>query len=122
MKLRLILVIAFALLLTTVVIARFQDKTYSGVLMDVACGSKTPKNGDVSARAKGHTRNCALMASCVKSGYGVVVGDKFYKFDDAGNTKAKALLDASTKDKDLEVVVTGTMDGDKIKVSDIKEQ
>jgi len=121
MKRTLIFLTLFVFLLTAVVMAHFQGKTYSGVLMDVACGSKTPKNGDMTARAKGHTRSCALMESCAKSGYGIVADGKFYKFDDAGNAKAKSLLDASKKDKDIEVVVTGTMEGDKITVTDIKE-
>ncbi len=123
MKSKIALVILSALALAAVVTARYQDSTtYSGVLMDVACGAKTPKNADPAARAKGHTKSCALMESCVKSGYGVFVDGKFLKFDAKGNTMAKSLLDASKKDKDIEVSVTGNLDGDTIKVSDLKEK
>ena len=123
MKSKLVLVILTTVALAAIVTARYQNSvSYSGVLMDVACGAKTPKNGDLNTRAKGHTKNCALMESCVKSGYGVVVDNKFYKFDDHGNAMAKSLLDGTQKDKDIEITVSGTMDGDKIKVTDLKEK
>ena len=122
MKSKVVLVILSALALAVVATARYQSATtYSGVLMDVACGAKTPKNADPAARAKGHTKNCALMESCVKSGYGVFVDGKFLKFDAKGNGLAKSILGASTKDKDIEVTVTGTVDGENIKVTDLKE-
>jgi hypothetical protein len=123
MKSKLILVILSALALAAVATARYQSNTtYSGVLMDVACGAKTPKNADPAGRAKGHTKSCALMEACEKSGYGVFVDGKFLKFDAKGNALAKSVLEASTKDKDIEVTVTGSLDGDNIKVTDLKEK
>ena len=41
--------------------------------------------------AEAHTRQCALMPECQKSGYGVFTYDnKFLKFDEAGSRKALA--------------------------------
>jgi hypothetical protein len=87
-------------------------ETWSGTLVDVMC-----KGNDLAT----HTRQCAIK--CSKSGYGLVNAEgKFVKFDEAGNAKALAALNASTKEKDLKVKVTGTMDGDVIQVESIELQ
>jgi len=84
--------------------------SWSGTVVDVMC-----KGNDVA----NHTKDCALK--CSKSGYGLVTSDgQFYKFDESGNAKALAALKKSTKDKDLKATVSGTMDGDVIKVEGIK--
>ncbi len=84
--------------------------TWSGTVVDVMCHGK-----DLA----GHTRECAL--SCAKSGYGLVTSDgQFYKFDESGNARALAALKKSSKDKDLKATVSGSMDGDVIKVSSIE--
>jgi len=68
-----------------------------------------------------HTRQCALMPSCHKSGYGVFTYDnKFLTFDAAGNRKALALLKGSKKEDDLRVEVTGEIQADTIKVISLK--
>src|SRR5690348_17023235 len=95
-----------------------------GVLMDRMCSSKAElrivppgrlEGGMVVAEA--HTRECALMPDCQKSGYGVVTRDnQFLKFDEAGNRKALEAIKASKKLDDLEVEVTGEVQGDTIKV------
>ncbi len=83
--------------------------TWSGTVVDVMCKGK-----DLA----GHTRECAL--SCAKSGFGLVTSDgQFYKFDETGNARALAALKKSSKDKDLKATVSGSMDGDVIKVSSI---
>ena len=84
--------------------------TWNGTVVDVMC-----KGNDVA----NHTKDCALK--CSKSGYGLVTSDgQFYKFDESGNAKALAALRKSAKDKDLRATVSGTMDGDVIKVDGIK--
>jgi len=71
--------------------------------------------------AEAHTRQCALMPACQKSGYGVFTWDnKFLKFDEAGNRKALAALKASKKEDYLKVDVTGELQGDTIKVVSLK--
>src|SRR5690349_10610613 len=83
--------------------------SFDGTLVDVMC-----KDKDLA----GHTRKCAV--GCSKSGYGLVMSDgKFVKFDEAGNAKALAALKASDKEKDLKAKVTGTLDGDVVKVESL---
>lgn len=98
-----------------------------GILMDKDCSGKADvrvlstgiEGGMIVAEA--HTRECDLMPKCEKSGYGVFTYDnKFLAFDPAGSRKALAALKASKKLDDLEVVVTGEIKGDTIKVESLK--
>lgn len=98
-----------------------------GVLMDKACSGKAEvrvlstgiEGGMIVAEA--HTRECALMPACQKSGYGIFTYDnKFLAFDAAGSRKALEAIKASKKLDDLEVVVTGEIKGDTIKVESLK--
>ncbi len=101
-----------------------------GVLIDQACSSKAevrlvpgPRLEGGMIVAEAHTRQCALMPACERSGYGVYTYDnKFLKFDAAGNRKAVEALKASKKDDDLQVEVTGEVEGDVIKVASLKLQ
>lgn len=82
-------------------------------LIDTACSSKT------KAKPDEHTRACALQ--CAKSGFGIVAADgSFLKFDDSGNSKVLAALNASKKTDQLRVSVTGERQGDTIKVASVK--
>jgi hypothetical protein len=91
----------------------------NGVLMDKMCSMKAAKEGQQAATI--HTRECALMPPCQKSGYGVYTTDnKFLTFDDAGNAKALVALNASKKKDNLKVRVTGDVQGDTIKVANLK--
>jgi hypothetical protein len=86
-------------------------ETWAGTMVDVMCHGK-----DLAT----HTKKCALSPGCSKSGYGLVTADgKFVKFDEAGNSKALTALKATDKEKDLKATVTGTMDGDIIKVDSV---
>jgi hypothetical protein len=88
--------------------AAFAD-TMSGTLVDLNC-----KGRDLAE----HSRQCAMK--CAKSGFGLVTADgKFVKFDEAGNTKALEALKASEKEKDLKATVSGTVEGDVLKVESI---
>ncbi|HLK47765.1 MAG TPA: hypothetical protein VKT49_06505 [Bryobacteraceae bacterium] len=98
-----------------------------GVVMDQACSGKAEvrvlstgiEGGMIVAEA--HTRECAMMPACEKSGYGIFTYDnKFLKFDAAGSRKAAQAIKASKKLDDLEVVVTGEIKGDTIKVESLK--
>jgi hypothetical protein len=99
-----------------------------GILIDQMCSSKAevrivsgPRLEGGMIVAEAHTRQCALMPACQKSGYGVFTYDnKFLKFDPAGSRKALAALKASKKEDDLKVEVTGQIEGDMIKVSSLK--
>jgi hypothetical protein len=84
--------------------------SFSGTVVDVMCKGK-----DLS----GHTRECAV--TCAKSGYGLVTADgKFLKFDESGNARTLSSLKKLTREKDLKAKVTGTMDGDVLKVQSIE--
>jgi hypothetical protein len=99
-----------------------------GILIDQMCSSKAevrivsgPRLEGGMIVAEAHTRECALMPACQKSGYGVFTYDnKFLKFDEAGSRKALAALKASKKEDDLKVEVTGEIQGDTIKVASLK--
>ena len=99
-----------------------------GILLDEMCSSKAevrivsgPRLEGGMIVAEAHTRECALMPACQKSGYGVFTYDqKFLKFDAAGSRKALAALKASKKEDDLKVEVTGEIEGDTIKVATLK--
>ena len=99
-----------------------------GVLMDKECSSKAEVRVVPGARLEGgmlvayaHTRLCALMPSCQRSGYGVFTYEnKFLSFDAAGSQKALAAIKASKKEDDLRVEVTGEIQGDTIKVVSLK--
>jgi hypothetical protein len=85
-------------------------ETFSGTVVDVMCKGK-----DLA----GHTRSCAL--DCAKSGFGLVQADgKFLKFDESGNARTLSMLKKSSKDKDLKVKVTGSLDGEVIKVQTVE--
>jgi hypothetical protein len=63
------------------------------------------------------------MPECEKSGYGVLTEDKkVIRFDAASNEKARKFIADLTKDKDIKVTVTGTMNGDQLSVSKIELQ
>ena len=87
-------------------------ETWTGTLVDNMCKDKP----DLAS----HTKKCAL--NCAKSGFGLVTGGKFVKFDSAGNAKAVTALKASSKEKDLQATVTGTLQDDTIQVESIQIQ
>jgi hypothetical protein len=55
-----------------------------------------------------HTRQCALRAECLITGYGIALKDgTFVQFDADGNKKAIRLLRAATKNADLRATAEG---------------
>ena len=86
--------------------------SWNGTLVDVMCKGK-----DLAS----HSTKCAV--SCAKGGYGLVLSDgKFVKFDETGNAKALMTLKSTSKEKDLKAKVSGTLDGDTVKVESIELQ
>jgi hypothetical protein len=100
-----------------------QDKTVTldGYLIDNSCAAGHSTDKTFGTWVKTHGTSCAKMEACEKSGYGVVVGEKLYKFDDAGNTSAEELLKNTKSKKGLKVKAEGTVDGDTLKVSKLTE-
>jgi len=94
----------------------------SGYLVDASCAKDMAMNADSSMiKAEKHTKKCALMDMCVASGYGMMSGGKWYKFDAKGDAKAQAVIEKSTKKNGIMAQVTGTMTGDTFTVVSIKE-
>ncbi len=82
-----------------------------GVLIDAACGNRLAGS---SEEAKGHEVACSLKEACASSGYGVITGGKFYKFDEMGDRLAAAILKASNRKANLRVRVDAHFDGEVI--------
>ena len=100
------------------------EKTYKGFLADKMCGTGFTKSGDAkkaTEKAKKHTKDCALEENCKASGYGLIIGAKFHKFNDAGDKLALEYLNKTKKESNLVVQVKGTMDGDVINVASLKD-
>ena len=95
-----------------------QGTKIQGVVIDRNCAEDILKHGRRIILKQ--RRDCSLMKQYVRDGYGIVTDDqKFFNFDDAGNKKALQLL-KNTPDKDnLRVIVSGDVDGDTIKVTDM---
>ena len=103
-------VAVFSLLFFAALATALAAESFSGTVVDVMCRGK-----DLAS----HTRECAV--ACAKSGFGVVTPEgKFLKFDEAGNARTLSALKKATKEKDLKAKVTGTLDGDVLKVETIE--
>jgi hypothetical protein len=91
-----------------------------GVLADWNCTQDMARNG--RAKVLKENRNCSMMKNYNRNAYGLITVDKkFYRLDDNGNKLARQLL-ANTPDKDnLKVIVSGDIDGDTIKVTNMSE-
>jgi hypothetical protein len=100
------------------------EKTYKGFLADKMCGTGFTKTGDAktaATKAKKHTKDCALEENCKASGYGLIIGGKFHKFNDAGDKIALDYLNKTKRENNLVVQVKVTMDGDVINVASLKD-
>ena len=98
--------------MTLLVSAAAFGESWTGTIVDTNCKTK-----DLASHAKG------CLMGCAKSGLGIVLSDgKFVKFDESGNARTLKLLKASTKEKDLKAKVTGTLQGEVIKVAAIDWQ
>ena len=97
--------------------------TMKGYLVDKMCAIGMAKKAPDEAMAKAakHTKSCALEESCQESGFGLMSDGIWYKFDDNGDKQALALLNKTEKKTEIMVAVTGTHDGDILKVTSIKE-
>ncbi|MEE8349395.1 MAG: hypothetical protein V3R94_07485 [Acidobacteriota bacterium] len=78
-----------------------------GVLIDAACGNRLAGS---SEDAKVHEVACSLKEACASSGYGVITGGKFYKFDEMGDKLAAVILKASNRKANLRVRVDAHFD------------
>src|SRR5262245_10102991 len=108
----------FAGVLALTIAANCWGADIEGYLVDKACSAKAVKDG-YNAAGK-HNKDCALMDGCKDSGFGVLTADnKYIQFDKDGAKKAVAALEASKKNDNLKVKVTGDVKGNTIKVQSI---
>jgi hypothetical protein len=130
MFIRLLPKLCLAAVLTGSLIANTSSPAVSiqGVLIDEQCSHKAETHVVEGTRLEGgivvaytHTRKCALMPECRKSGYGVFGYEdrKFHPFDEAGNRKALEFFQNSKQEEDFRVEVSGSMQGDVFKVERI---
>ena len=118
----LILIVGLLLVVTSVALAHEKVKL-TGYLVDSMCaaGHDKDKPEDAAKFASEHTRECALMEECVKSGYGVLVEGKWYPFDAKGSEIAKGLVDKTAKKDHIKVTVEGMKHEGKLLVEKITE-
>lgn len=106
MKRNLVLVLIAIFCFGVIASAKTKKVKLTGVIVDKACAAKEKNQKDPS----GHTKKCALMENCLKSGLGVFSDGKYYEFDANGTQLAKGVLEKSKLEKDVKVVVEGTAD------------
>jgi len=111
------------LVVATSVVWAHEKVKLTGYVVDVMCFGDHAKDKveDATRIAAEHTKECALMDDCVKSGYGLYADGKWYPFDAKGNELAKALFDKTKKSDHLKVIVEGMKHEDKILVEKLTE-
>jgi hypothetical protein len=90
----------------------------TGYVIDNMCAGAHESKEEA---AKEHSTHCALMASCSKSGFAVVAGDKSYKLDEQGNKLVAEVLKGTKTKKGLKVEVEGTVEGDTLHADKLAE-
>jgi hypothetical protein len=109
-------------------VAETSETKVQGVLIDKMCSYKAETRIVPGGLLAGgiitiypHTRQCALMPECQKSGYGIFTYDqKFLPFDEAGNQKALAYFKQAKQEDGFRVEVAGQSHGEVFKVASIK--
>ncbi len=105
MKVRTVLITVTAMLMMCVGVSAHERK--AGLLIDTECGKRL---ADSPEQAAAHQVSCSLKEECAKTGYGVIVDGKFYKFDKMGNKLATLILKTTQKKAGLRVRVDGHFD------------
>lgn len=96
--------------------------TLKGYVVDQMCAKTLAKKENVMEKAGAHTKKCALEEGCAESGYGLFSEGKYYRFDEKGSEKAKALIEGSKRESALMFEASGSVDGDLLTVKTLKEQ
>ncbi len=95
--------------------------TLKGYVVDAMCAKAMVGKENGMKRAAAHTKTCALEEACSAAGYGVMADGKWYKFDANGDERAKAMISASAREKELSFEVTGRKVNDQFVVTSLKE-
>lgn len=110
---------AFSVLLLTLGISgALSGAELQGLVVDWNCAKQMIQNG--REKTFRDNRRCSLMKNYQRPVYGLITDDKkYFRLEDPGNGRILQLL-RNTPDKDgLKVVVTGNIDGDTIRVTNI---
>ena len=112
-----------ALVITASSVLAHEKVKLTGYVVDVMCFAEHVSAAPEAATkaAAEHTKECALMADCVKSGYGIYVDGKWYPFDAKGNDLAKALFEKTSKKDHIKMIVEGMKHDGKILVEKLTE-
>lgn len=115
--------IAGLLVAATTVAWAHEKVKLTGYVVDVMCFADHVKDSAEAGTkaAAEHTKECALMEDCVKSGYGIYADGKWYPFDAKGNELAKAAFDKTSKNDHIKMTVEGMKHDGKILVEKITE-
>jgi hypothetical protein len=98
-----------------------QSQSWQGYLVDAKSAATIAKDPDnAMKKAAEYTRESALAADPAE-GFGIFVEGHWLKFDDTGNSQAEDLIKASEQKKGLMIAVTGTLNGDTIAVTSMRE-
>ena len=92
--------------------------TWEGYLVDAKYAKEITANPETAMkRAAEYSRATALK----ETAFGIIVDGKWMKFDEASNQKAVEHIKASKAEKGIRVIVQGTMAGEALAVTSIKE-
>jgi len=92
-----------------------------GYIVDAMCAKGMAGKETTMKKAAAHTRVCALEEECANSGFGVFSDGKWYKFDAAGDKKAKEMLEKTTTQKGIMVDVAGSIQDGQLIVASLME-
>lgn len=92
-----------------------------GYVVDAMCAKNMANKPTTMEKAASHSKSCALEDDCSAAGYGLFSEGKWYKFDAAGDTKAKAMIEKTKKKDHIMAQVKGTLDGESFAVASLKE-
>ncbi len=95
--------------------------TWQGYLVDAASAQAMLKSPESAMKsASEYTRETAMKEANRTSGYGILTGGKWLRFDEAGNTKAAEFLKTTDQVKGILVTISGSLNGDELAVESIK--
>ena len=98
--------------------AKPQVKKMTGIIVDNMCAGS--HQADIAEFVKGHTKECALMPDCVKSGYSLFTEGKLLPFDEASSAKIEKFL--KKKNSTLNVAVKAALVEDKLSLKSISNK
>src|SRR5262245_27460549 len=118
-----LIVAALSLLVAASIVQAHEKVKLTGYVLDSVCYADEVKGtAEEANKAAGeHSKECALMDECIKSGYGIYADGKWYPFDAKGNELAKAAMEKTSKKDHVKMTVEGMKHDGKILVEKITE-